>query len=66
MFALKQEHLVLLHQGVAVRQVREPQAQGFHLGAGERDPRLDGLLDEVVWKALRFVATVVSFFFSSA
>jgi hypothetical protein len=41
-------HLFIPDDGVAVRQVCEPQAQGLDLGALQRDAGLNGLLDEVV------------------
>jgi len=49
---VEQKHLVVLDNGVAVRQVRETQAQGLYLRALERHPRLEGLFDEVIVECL--------------
>jgi len=45
---VEQKHLVVLDNGVAVRQVRETQAQGLYLRSLERHPGLEGLFDEVI------------------
>jgi len=62
---VQQEHLLVLHDGVAVGQVREPQAQGLHFRADKGDPRFNSLFDEVV--VVRFAVRgycAIFFFFS--
>ena len=62
---VQQEHLLVLHNGVAVGQVCKPQAQGFHFRAQKRDPRFNGLFDEVVVVRLAVRSNCgIVFFFS--
>ena len=43
-----QPHLLVLHLGIAFRDRALAEAQGLHLGAGQRDPGLEFVLDDIV------------------
>jgi hypothetical protein len=56
-------YFILLHDGIAVRQVREAQAQGLHLRALEHEPRLERLLDKIIVTSLAVRGDCGVFFF---